>query len=106
MWVDRFVSSEDRSKALVFISDWWDSDDVVNKSNIEKIIEQVKGITYFVVWVWTNKWWKIITWRDAFGRYSYQRYNWDYVVSKINKNNLKDIASSVDWDYIYVNEVW
>ena len=106
LWIDRFNNSDDRSKALVFISDWGDPDDRINKTSIEKLTKNIKWITYLVVWVWTNKWWRIITWRDAFGRYIYQKYKWEYVVSKINKNNLKDIAWALDWNYFNVSDVW
>lgn len=106
LWVERFTSSEDRSKALVFISDWWDNDDIVNKWNIKKIISKNKWITYYVVWVWTKEWWRIITGKDVFGRFNYQTYKWEYVVSKINKNNLYDISSAVDSETYFVNDIW
>lgn len=106
LWVDRFNYSDDRSKAIIFVSDWWDPEDKINSDNIKKISQKVKWINYFVVWVWTNQWWKIITWRDPFGRYEYQKYNWEYVISKINKSNLKDIASALDWEYYNVSGVW
>ena len=90
LWVDRFVS-DDKSKALVFISDWWDIWDNINiNSNISK------NIAYFVVWVWTEKWWKIIKWRDSFDRIFYQKYKWQYVISKLNINNLKEISSKLN----------
>ena len=106
LWVDRFNYSDDRSKVIIFVSDGWDPEDNINKENIKQISKKVKGVNYFVVWVWTNTWWNIITWVDFFGRYEYQKYNWEYVVSKINKSNLKDIASAVDWEYYNVSEVW
>lgn len=106
LWVERFNYSDDRSKAIIFISDWWDPEDKINQDNIKSISKKVKWINYFVVWVWTNSGWKIITWTDPFGRYDYQKYNWEYVVSKINKSNLRDIASALGWEYYYVSEVW
>lgn len=105
LWVDRFNYSEDRSKAMIFISDWWDPEDSINRDNIKNISKKVKSINYFVAGVWTNKWWYIINGRDIFGRYDYQKFNWEYVVSKINKSNLKDIASALWWEYLEVNKV-
>lgn len=105
LWIDRFNNSDDRSKALIFISDWGDSEDDINKTEVRKMVSNVKWITYLVVWVWTNTWWKIITWRDAFWRYSYQKYKWQYVVSKINKSNLSDIKSALNWEYFEVSDV-
>jgi hypothetical protein len=106
LWIQRFNNDDNRSKALVFISDWWDVDDNIDKKNLENIINNVKWITYYVVWVWTNKWWKIITWRDIFWWYSYQQYKGKDVISKINKSNLNDIASVLDAEYIDVLDVW
>lgn len=105
LWINRFNNSEDRSKALIFISDWGDIDDNINKGEIENLIWKVKWITYLVVWVWTNTWWKIITWIDVFWRYSYQQYKWEYVISKINKSNLNNIKSALNWEYFEVSNV-
>ena len=106
LWIDRFNNSDDRSKILIFVSDWWDFDDNINKYNIEKIKSSFDWITYSVIWIWTNKWWKIITWKDFWRRPIYQKYKWEYVVSKINRSNLKDIASALNWGYIEVTDIW
>lgn len=106
LWIKRFNDTDDRSKALIFISDWWDSEDNINKSTLKNIIKDIKWITYFVVWVWTNKWWNIISGRDAFGRYIFQKYEWEYVVSKINRLNLKNIAWVLKADYVEVKNIW
>lgn len=106
LWVDRFNYSDDRSKAMIFISDGWDPEDTINKNNIIAISQKVKWITYFVVGVGTNAGWKIITWTDFFGRYNYQKYNWEYVISKINKTNLKEISQALNWEYYTVSDVW
>lgn len=105
LWVDRFNYSDDRSKALIFISDGGDSDDNVAKKEIENISKKVKAINYFVVWVWTTAWWRIITWSDMFGQYAYQQYNWQYVISKINRSNLKDITNALSWEYYEVSDI-
>lgn len=102
--VDRFTFSDDRSKALIFISDWWDLDDKINKNLLKQISKNIKGISYFVVWVWTKSWWKIIKNRDHFWRIFYQKYKWEYVISKLNTWNLKDIANSVSWDYFNIKD--
>ena len=106
LWVGRFNISDDRSKAMIFISDWWDPEDNIDFDKIKSIGKQVKDIKYFVVWVWTKSWWRIITWRDVFGRYSFQKYKWAYVVSKINKSNLGNIVDALDWDYFDVSDIW
>ncbi len=103
--INRFNNDDNRSKALIFISDGWDSEDNINYFNIKRLSNNIKGVTYFVVWVWTNTWWRIIIWRDAFGRYSYQKYKWQYVISKINKSNLKDISSALNANYFNISKV-
>lgn len=100
LWVNRFIWDKNRSKALVFISDWWDYWD---NTNID--ISDKKNIAFSVVWVWTEKWWKIILGQDAFWRMKYQRYKWQYVISKLNLNNLKEIANKLDANFIKLNEV-
>ncbi|MDP2090348.1 MAG: VWA domain-containing protein [Candidatus Gracilibacteria bacterium] len=103
--VDRFNYSEDRSKAMIFISDGGDPEDSINRDNIKNISKKVKSINYFVAGVGTNKGGYIINGRDIFGRYDYQKFNGEYVVSKINKSNLKDIASALGGEYLEVNKV-
>jgi hypothetical protein len=105
LWVDRFNTSDDRSKILAFVSDWWDIEDQVNYENISSISKKIPWINYFVVWVWTQNWWQIITWRDPFWRVNYQTYNWEYVVSKLNENNLEKINNAINWKYIKVSKV-
>jgi len=106
LWVERFNYSDNRSKAIIFISDWWDQEDKINFDNIKQISKKVKWINYYVVWIWTNVGWKIINWIDVFWWYNYETYNWEYVISKINKTNLKNIASAVNWQYYNVSDVW
>lgn len=94
---ERLNISEDKSKAIIFISDWWDDEDFKNKQYYEKLKDE--NIVYFVAWIWTPNWWKIITWRDVFGRLTYQTYQNEYVISKLNENNLKEINAWLDWTY-------
>lgn len=104
LWVERFTD-ENRSKAMIFISDGWESDDSINSEKIKKISKKIPWIQYFVVWVWSNEWWKIIEWQDLFGRYTYQTYNGEEVISKINIPNLKEIARSLPADFIQIKDI-
>lgn len=98
LWINRLLFSDDSSKALIFLSDWWENWDIDNKQL--KNLNSNKNIVYLFAWIWTESWWKIIIWKDVYGRYSYQKYNGDYVVSKLNEDNLKNIANIFDWKYI------
>lgn len=106
LWEERFSYSEWNSKALIFISDGWDDDYKIDANSIKQITKKENWVNYFIIWVWTDKWWKIITWKDAFWRLSYQTYNWQYVISKLNEKNLKEIKDITWWQYIKVNNVW
>lgn len=105
LWVDRFNTWTDRSKALVYISDGWDREDKINYSAMKEKSLEIKWIKYFVAWIWTEKWWKILIWNDIFGRHIYQQFNWNDIISKVNEVNLKDIANSINWEYLKISQV-
>jgi len=98
LWINRLLFSEDSSKALIFLSDWWEEVDLDTKQL--KKLNNNKNIVYLFSWIWTQSWWKIIIWKDVYGRYSYQKYKGDYVISKLNEDNLKNISDIFDWKYI------
>jgi hypothetical protein len=99
--INRFIWDKDRSKALVFISDWGDAWDKIDIPN-----EIKKDIVYYVVWVWTEVWWQIINGLDVFWRPIYQKYKWQLVISKLNINNLEQLASLLNWEYLNLEDVW
>jgi len=99
--INRFVWDKDRSKAIVFISDWWD---VWDKIEVPDNIK--KDIVYYVVWVWTESGGKIMKWVDVFWRPIYQKYKWQYVISKLNSDNLEKLASLLNWEYFKLEDVW
>lgn len=91
LWFDRFNFTTDKSWALILISDWWEWEDTIDKTFLSKL--KTDKVQVLIWWVWTEKWWKIITWVDVFWRVSYQTYMWDYVVSKFNPSNLELLSS-------------
>ncbi len=103
MGVNRFLSNNNKNKALVFISDWWDENTPLNPPLQEG---DITDIAFFVVWVWTEQGWKIIKWLDAFWRPIYQKYKWNYVISKLNRKNLKEITKKLSWEYLELKKVW
>lgn len=98
LWINRLLFSDDYSKALIFLSDWWEDWDLDLKTL--KNLNSNKNIVYLFSWIWSESWWKIIIWKDIYGRYSYQKYEGEYVLSKLNQNNLKNISDIFDWKYI------
>ncbi len=105
LWIERFNYEKDRSKAIVFISDGWDLEDKIVYSDINDIVKKWEWISYFIAWIWSEEWWKIITWTDLFGRYTYQEFNWKIVISKLNEKNLENIASATKWKYLKISDI-
>jgi len=98
--ISRFTWDDDRSKALIFISDWWDPWDKVDFN-----LNIPSWITSAVVWVGTEKWWRIIKGTDVFWRPIFQKYKWQYVISKLNMNNLEKIADLLNAEIVKLNKV-
>lgn len=98
LWTKRLSYSEDRNSALIFISDWADEDYKVSEENLKDLKND--KIKYFVAWVWTKDWWKIISWQTPFWDLVYQKYNWNYVISKLNEGNLKKVNNILWWKYL------
>lgn len=98
---NRLNISEDKSKAIIFISDAWDDWDLFTNDIKIKDYESLRddNIEYYLAWVWTKEWWKIISWRDTFGRLIYQKYKDEYVISKLNEDNLKSLSKMINWNY-------
>lgn len=94
---------ESRSRAMIILSDWGDSDDSTNTNVIAKILKD-DVITSVTIWIWSKKGWKIPNWRDRFGRSIYQKYKWQYVESSLFEWTLKKIASKSWGQYLKVSD--
>lgn len=101
LWVNRFTDDK-RSKVMIIMSDGWD--DKIELNQIKSYIKD-KNITSFVFWLWTDNGGYIPTWQDVFWNISYQKYNWDYVVSKLNQDNLESIANAMSGKYFNTNSI-
>lgn len=93
---NRLDYSENDSWAVILISDGWEQWDLWNLENLS-FDDKIK---LFVAWIWSEKWWKIITWVDVFGRINYQTYLWEFVISLLNEENLLYISKLFSWNYI------
>jgi len=91
---------DNRWKVVVFISDGWDKGDY--KWLNLKIPKEVKTI---VIWVWTLEWGKILLWKNPFWWYKYQTYNGQYVITKLNEENLQKLAKDLSWKYIRLDNL-
>ncbi len=96
---DRLNYNNNKSSAIVLLSDWWEKEDLWSL----KKFKNDKKIEIYIAWIWSEKWWKIIIWKDVFGRISYQTYLWDFVVSSLNSSNLEYISDIFSWKYIKID---
>lgn len=102
-WVDRFWD-DDRARVMILLSDWWDEGEDLDYSYIKNSIKDLK-ISSFIFWVWTESGWKIPDRRDVFWTITYQKYKNQFVVSKLNQDNLKSIANSLWWEYFRADSI-
>lgn len=89
------------SKTVVFISDWWDEEDKVSPS-LKQFYN--KKNNYYIIWVWSEKWWKIPLWENFFWEKEYKKYNWQEVISKISLKNLSKIADIFKTKFIFIDK--
>lgn len=103
--VKRFFPDDFPGKALVFLSDGWDTDSEIEEEKILQIYKKNQNIFFLVLWIWTDIWGKIITNKDVFWRTEYQKYQWKYVLSSINEKSLMLIAQWLKSKYLHVTQV-
>lgn len=98
----RFKDLE-RSKVVILVSDWWDLDYEPDLPKIKKIKDKNSDwddkIHFFIAWIWTKSWWKILLWKDVFWRLDYQTYKWKYVETSLNEKSLKNVSIALWWEY-------
>ena len=103
LWVWRLIS-EDRWQAIVVISDGWDKWEKIDFDYIWTLVED-KDIVSFVMWVWKKTWAKIPNGQDFWWNILYQKYKWVEVITKLNTSSLSSLASSLDWEYITLDDI-
>lgn len=104
--IARFLNLEnnDSKKNLVLFSDWWDEIDSKNYKDLASIMKK-NNINLYIVWVWTNGGWYIPEKTDFMWEATYKMYNWQKVLVKLNQDNLKSIASSLDAKYYNIKDI-
>ena len=94
---------DNNSGNIIIFTDGWDKNYKNTKELYKKIKE--KNIQLFIIWVGTEKWWYIPYWIDHFWRNIYKIYRWKKVISSLNKNNLKSLASKLWGKYIHISDL-
>ncbi len=99
VWLKQAINtiklSQVKNWVIILISDWWDSKEDLWDLNFNL----PKNIKLVVIWVWTKHGWRIYLWNDDFWDPIFQTYNWHYVITKLNEDNLKYIANKFNWKY-------
>lgn len=98
----RALYGKQKNKIVIFISDGWEDEDFISGDFFDL---KDKNNNYFILWVWSEKWWKIFLWQDVFGWKSYQKYEWKDVLVKLNEKNLKKISKNLNWEYLKIDEI-
>lgn len=102
-WViENFFPSKEESGFVVILSDGWDEEENILEDYQKSL--QEKNIKWVVVWVWTKEGNYIPTGRDVFWRIIYKTYRWEKVISKLNEEKLKDIASDFSFGYMSLKD--
>jgi len=99
-----WISDWNTGKALIVISDGWDSDDTIDSTILSNI--NPDEIASFVFWVWSGRGWAIPIGKDPFWEIVFQTYQWQQVITKINTSLLKDLADSIDGEYNSLEDLW
>ena len=99
--VDRFATSEERSKVIITISDGWDKEDTIDSQFLHSLFAK-QNIVNFVVGIGTKKWAKIPIGQSPFGETYYQTYKGKEVITYLNDNNLKEITKSINGEYLQI----
>jgi len=107
LWVQRLSKSnseDDRSKALILLSDWADKDTIVDFKNISNTLKD-KNIASLILWIWKKDWAKIPISQDFRWRITYQKYKWDFIITKLNSTLLSELANKINWDYLIIDNI-
>ena len=102
--LERFINDEESGKALLLLSDWWDADDEIDTKTIRDLLRD-SGATNTIIGVGTEAWAKIIRDRDIFWDINYEQFNGRDVVTKLNHDNLEELASLGSWDYYEISSL-
>lgn len=95
---NRTIISEKQNQVIIFISDGGDEEDKINEETLRKL--RNIHVKYFVAGVGTETWWRIILEQDEFWKQIFGTYNWEYVVSRLNEANLRQITNIFDGEYL------
>lgn len=95
-----YDSSESKTKKSILISDWEFHENIPSLENLKK-----DNIEIASIWVWSTNWSKIpIKTKPWWWVIEYKKYEWQFVISKLNESNLLKISRQ-SWPYFKSNQI-
>jgi hypothetical protein len=99
-----YVEQEENAWTIVIFTDGWEIENIsLPQSLIQKVDKYNSKI--IIAWIWTDKWSYILDWEDIFWRPVYKIYNWQKVISKINKSWINKITNKYSFTQWYINSL-
>lgn len=71
--------------------------------DIADMVQKLR-LQIYIVWVGTEKWWRIPIGTDMIWNIQYKRYNGELVLAPLEREYLKSIASTLWWKYIDIQD--
>lgn len=103
--IERFDKKDNSKKSIFLISDWGDELEKKDFSKIKKSLDEQK-IKLYIIWIWSKRGSFIPLETDYFGQTTYKTYNSKKVVTKLNSDNLQNIASKLGTTYSEISSYW
>jgi hypothetical protein len=100
--VSNYVESEENAGTIVIFTDGWEIENLsLAQSLIQKLDKHNSQVIF--VWIWSQKWWYIIDGEDLFWRPVYKIYNWNKVLSKLNKSWINKISDKYNFKNWFID---
>ena len=99
-WLETYISRLDWAATFVIFSDAGEIENLKISSNLQKKLDE-KSIKILFVAVWTSQWGRILDWVDFYGRPTFKMYNGQEVISKVEKNKVKNIAEEYNFSTLF-----
>lgn len=88
---------------VVVFTDWWD-ENIEISDNLMKLIKN-NWVKILLVWVWTSSWWRIPLWTDNMWKIIYKKYNWNELLTRLNKDQLIRLSNTYNFSYMSIDNI-
>ena len=97
--VERFETKNNILNSLVLLSDGGDREDAPDMDSLRNLFQGKQAILT-TVWIWKIKPSPIPMGQNPFWERTYKKFQWETVLSRLNKETLKSLATLGWWSYI------